>query len=175
MTMTLVQRIELSSNQASITFNNIPQDATDLLFLVSCRTNRAATNEQLGMTINGDTTYVSSREIFGQGSTATSSTNASAYPYATGANATTNTFGNSSIYIAGYRSTILQKPISIDSVTENNASEAIQVIQAARWAFTNAITTVVFAPRNGGTAIVTGSTISLYKITSGSDGIVTVS
>jgi hypothetical protein len=47
------------------------------------------------------------------------------------------------------------------------------MISAGLWSNTAAITSLTFLPESG-TQFEIGTTISLYKITSGSDGIVTV-
>jgi hypothetical protein len=85
---------------------------------------------------------------------------------------TANTFGNIQIYFPNYAGST-NKSYSVDSVTENNETVAYQTILAGLWSNTAAITTATFTAESGNFAI--GSTISLYKITKGSDGIVTTS
>jgi hypothetical protein len=61
----------------------------------------------------------------------------------------------------------------VDTVSENNATAAFQRIIAGLNNSTAAITSINFFPSSGN--FVAGSTISLYGITKGSDGIVTTS
>jgi hypothetical protein len=63
--------------------------------------------------------------------------------------------------------------MSIDAIRENNATDARQAIFAALWSDTAAITSITIVPSS--TNFDVGSTFSLYKITKGSDGIVTTS
>ena len=65
--------------------------------------------------------------------------------------------------------------MSVDAVGENNATQAFQIISAGLWANTAAITSIQLIPQSGGGTFVADSTVSLYGITKGSDGIVTTS
>jgi hypothetical protein len=64
--------------------------------------------------------------------------------------------------------------MSVDAVNENNATSAQQEIRAWLWSETSAITSLTISAI-GANQMVAGTTISLYKITKGSDGIVTTS
>ena len=77
------------------------------------------------------------------------------------------------MYIPNYTGST-NKSISVDSVTENNATNNLMNIQAGLWSNTAAITSILFTSDTAG-GFLAGSTISLYKITKGSDGIVTTS
>ena len=76
-----------------------------------------------------------------------------------------------------YRHAVAEKitceSVSVDSVQENNATEAYQTIVAGLWNDTSAITSMVIGNFGGGFA--EHSSASLYGITAGSDGIVAVS
>jgi len=173
--MRLIESKTLGTAQASVQFTNIPQDGTDLLILCSVRGASASTVDALLMSINGDNSQSngSSRWLQGTGSGVGSSTGSFAAGGITNADtSTSNTFGNASIYITNYTSTSA-KSISQDYVTENNATQAFQRITASLSSATAAITSLSFDL--AGPNLLAGTIISLYKITKGSDGIVTTS
>jgi hypothetical protein len=173
--MKLIESKTLGTAAAAIEFTSIPQDGTDLLLLISGRTARALTVDGVGIGFNGDTAggNYSGRRLFGDGSSPGSDTTYAGMPWYTGANATANTFGNAALYIPNYTGST-SKSFSIDGVSENNATQAYQGIGAGRWTGTDAITTVTINSEVISN-LQAGSTISLYKITKGSDGIVTTS
>ena len=174
--MTLIETKTLISDQASIEFINIPQDGTDLIVLFSIRDNRAVPANGFFLSLNGSTANSSGRYLFGSGSTRGSMTIATEQ-HVQSNSSTANTFGNGSFTLPNYTTTGIQKSFSIDSVTENNATEAYQGFFAGLWTGTNPITSLGFTMDStfGGNAFLTGSSMSLYKITKGTDGIVTVS
>jgi hypothetical protein len=174
--MKLIESKTLASAAASIEFTSIPQDGTDLVILASVRSDRAETTDDASLTFNGSSTNYSTRSLRGTGSGADSDnfagiTNRIGRLDFPAASYTSNTFGNFSIVIANY-SGATAKSVSVDLVTENNATESIQRINAALWNDTAAITSILFDPIGN---FVAGSIISLYKVTKGSDGIVTTS
>lgn len=169
MTMQLVQRVELTGTQTSITFNSIPQDATDLLVLVSAR-NATTTDDEMLIYPNGSSANLSHRLLRGSGSSAVSASVSRFYISQSGY--TANTFSSGSIYIPNYAGTTA-KSMSIESANENNATEAYMGIQATLWNSTAAITSLTLQVLGGTLAI--GTSATLYKITKGSDGTTTVS
>ena len=176
--MKLIESKTLGTAAASIEFTSIPQDGTDLVFLMSCRTSRSASGNPDGINIqfNTVTTGYTTRVLYGlgSGSPASESRSDSLMYYAFNpTDSTSNTFANTAIYIPNYAGAT-NKSYSMDAVTENNATLAGQTIGAAFWSNTAAITSALIKPSNG-VEFLTGSTISLYKITKGSDGIVTTS
>jgi hypothetical protein len=174
MTMELIETKTLETAAASIEFTSIPQDGTDLVLLTSARTNRAETGDLLGCNLNGVSTNQSSRIIEGSGSgVGSSSLTTLRVANATGANATSNTFGNSIAYFSNYSGNTA-KSISVDAVSENNATASGQFIVANLWNSTAAITSITVLSVNSAN-LQAGTTISLYKVTKGSDGIVTTS
>ena len=163
-----------SGGAASITFSAIPDTYTDLLVVVSGRTNRSSVVDAINFKPNNQTSNRSMRVLQGSGSSAVSFSNSEiSIEGPTGNNATSNTFGNVSFYIPSYRSSVA-KSISGDGVSENNATAAYQTIMAALWNSTDPITSIVLAPLTG-TLFLEHSTASLFGITAGSDGIVAVS
>jgi hypothetical protein len=173
MSMTLIETKTLTSAAASIEFTSIPQTFTDLVFLISARSSRSALGDSLLLQFNGSSSGFSGRYLDGTGSARGTGTQARFGATFPGATATANTFGNGSLYIPNYTGST-NKSYSVDGVTENNATTAFQIIYAGLWSNTAAITSVLFQPDTGPN-IVADSTISLYGILKGSDGIVTTS
>lgn len=161
MTMTLVETIEVGSGgAASITFSGIPSDADDLLILFSARS--TSTTQALYMGINNEAVDVTGRRLTGTGSGVSSATTGSGFfGYPSLSTDTSNTFGNLSIYIPNYTSAA-NKSISVDTVSENNATAANQGIFALTWASTDAITQIRLLTAGN---LAQYSTASLYKIT----------
>ena len=149
MTMELIQRIELGSAQASITFSSIPQTYTDLLFVFSTREGTTNTGSFIVGSFNGTNTGYSIRELVGAGSgsgasnTYTSGTTAQIMGYSQAGGSTASTFANTQLYIPNYTSSA-HKSYSADGVMENNATVSVQQILAGIWANTSPITSAVF-------------------------------
>lgn len=173
MTMTLIESKVLASTQASIEFSSIPQDGTDLVLLMSARN---VNNTAVRVSFNGVITNQSSKLLYGTGSSAAGGNEPSilyTYAGASLSSDTTNTFGNAQVYIPNYAITTIQKSVSLDGVSENNATSANQSISAGFWASTAAISSIQLTPATGNIEV--GSTFWLYKITKGSSGGVVVS
>jgi hypothetical protein len=166
--MKLIETKTLLSAAASIEFTSIPQDGTDLLLLISARNSGTSGSGRIEFNTGG--TYTR-RRLLGLGSTVLSDSPTSVDWQVSVSTDTANTFNNATIYIPNYTSANA-KSYSVDSVSENNATAAQHGILAGLWSETSAITTITLYV---GTEFVIGSTISLYKITKGSDGIVTTS
>eukprot|EP00919_Chromeraceae_sp_WS-2016_P048904 GHVR01115639.1.p1 GENE.GHVR01115639.1~~GHVR01115639.1.p1 ORF type:complete len:164 (+),score=3.01 GHVR01115639.1:150-641(+) len=161
MGMQLVETIEVpSGGAASIEFTGIPQDGVDLAILLSARSD--TTSQGVKVQPNGATTNLSSRILYGTGSSAGSSTDTVIAALTAQSTYTANTFGTSTIYFSNYTSSSA-KSISTDSVNENNATLAFQYMVAGLWNNTAAITSVQLVPTSGN--LVEHSTASLYKIT----------
>jgi hypothetical protein len=160
----LLERIELNASAASVTFANIPQTGyTDLKVSVSVRGSTAQVYDVMNMDFNGSTNF-NWRKLEGSGSTATSATgtNNNNIAVMTGANATANTFGSADIYIPNYSVSGLNKSVSVDSVSENNATTAYTDFYASLWTGTAAITSITFTPQTS--PFVANSTFSLYGL-----------
>jgi hypothetical protein len=182
MSMTLIETKTLGTAQAAIEFTSIPQTFTDLVVVTSLRSDYGFDGyDGIRLNFNNVTGNWSFRFLFGLGSgTPSSGTNGySLSPnFAWVGNATdnfsaTNTFGNSQIYIPNYAGATF-KSVSVDAVSEDNRTAAVQFIGAALWSSTAAITQLKLAP-GVGSNFMAGSTVSLYGILKGSDGIVTTS
>jgi hypothetical protein len=167
--MKLIESKTLGTAQSTIVFTSIPQDGTDLVALLSLRNSEGTNTATIAFNTGG--TY-SNRWLNGTGSSVNSGDAQIDYVANSGL-FTASTFGNSSIYIPNYTGSTA-KSFSSDGVSENNATAANQLIIAGLWSGTDAITSITFTSGGGGNFAI-GSTISLYKITKGSDGIVTTS
>lgn len=167
--MKLIETKTLAVAAASIEFTSIPQTFSDLVMMCSVRENGGDTHRAFIMTINGSN-VTSFRTVVGNGASAANNT--SYVAVTNSSTSTTNTFSNIVFYVPNYTSAIL-KSISVDYVTEANATTAFAGITAAISPATTAITSMGVS--GSGASWVAGSTVSLYGITSGSDGIVTVS
>jgi hypothetical protein len=163
----LLERIELNASAASITFNNIPQTGyTDLKVVASSRGSSSGPAEANRIHFNGDTTNTNytGKRLLGSGTAASSDQTTAITPgfFNDLAGATANTFANSEVYIPNYTGSN-SKSYSIDTVTENNGTEAYSALVAVRWSGTAAITSMTFTPESAGN-FVSGSTFSLYGL-----------
>lgn len=141
-TYKLISTVTVSSaTAASIEFTSIPATFDDLVLKLSARGSDSSFIVGLNVFFNSDTTggNYSNRRLYGSGSAAASDTGYSILISA--ATATANTFGNAEIYIPNYRASV-NKSVSIDAVTENNATGAYQVMTARLWSNTAAITSI---------------------------------
>lgn len=164
MTMTLVSTVTVGSGgAASIDFTSVPQTGTDLLVVLSGRS--TDTNRAVGLYFN-TSNQVTGRLLAGDGSTATSRSAATDVGQLPPSSATSSTFGNNSYYIPNYTSSTA-KSVSVDSVTETNATGAFQFIVAGSSSLTSAITALKLTAV---TSFAQYSTASLYTITKGSGG-----
>lgn len=179
MSMTLIQHTELGSAASSITFSSIPQTYTDLLLVVSPKLSYAATTASLGVFLNSAASDTSYRWLRGNGSTAASGSDSSRQDFYIGEapanSSTSNTFGNYQILIPNYTGS-QQKSMSSDGVGENNATTAYPYISAGLCSKTAAVTSVTVRGFEGTSGdLVQYSSATLYGITKGSAGGVTVS
>jgi hypothetical protein len=170
--MTLIETKTLGTAAASIEFTSIPQDGTDLVAVCSLRA--SDTGPWASIQLNGSTANFSRRALEGYGSSVASNSRTDGLntQVQNPSNYTSNTFSSGTIYIPNYTGSTA-KSFSVDTVAENNATDTVTVISAHLWNNTAAITSLAIVAQVG--QLVAGSTISLYKITKGTDGIVVVS
>jgi hypothetical protein len=185
--MKLIESKTLGTAQASIEFTSIPQDGTDLLLKMSLRHNTSSTFcSAMVYQFNSSTSGYSSRFLVGpnalspaSGTRTTLTSNSITGGglgdgFITPSNATSDTFASVEWYIPNYTSSAA-KSSSLDAVSESNGTSPVsREIIAALWTGTDPITSVIFTPRDS-FSFVAGCQVSLYKITKGSDGIVTTS
>jgi hypothetical protein len=169
--MQLIESKTLGTAAASIEFTSIPQTFTDLVMVFSLR----MTNDDViaNLLVNGATTSLSERFLFGSGSGVGSASGSQFNLYTAGSGRTANTFGSGQVYVPNYASTTTNKSISAEATEENNASTSFMKIGAGLYASNTAITSLGLQNPSGNFVI--GSTMSLYGILKGSDGIVTTS
>jgi len=173
--MQLIEHYEVpSGGVSSITFSAIAATFTDLVLVGSLRVDTGFVGADTNLAINGSSTGFSGRALFGTGTTTGSfAITTQILAQTTGASTgTANTFSNFTLYFPNYRSSVA-KSFSLDTVTENNGSEAYQIIQAGLWSGTDPITSLAISPLSG--SFLQYSSLSLYGILAGSDGVVSVS
>lgn len=154
-----------SGGASSIAFSSIPSTYTDLCLKVSARDTFSAVSVIAQLKFNSNSVGYSFKRLRGTGSAADSygesgATEMNLYNTSVGASATASTFSNYEIYIPNYAGST-NKSFSVDSVTENNATEAYAVLFAGLWANTAAITSMSFFPT---TLFAQYSTATLYGI-----------
>jgi len=153
-----------SGGAADITFSSIPATYTDLVLLLSIRTDRSGTaGDNLSLSYNGSTSSQSDVRLYADGSGAYSYTDTALYAgFATGGGATASTFGNTMVYIPNYAGSN-NKSSSSDGVAENNASGTAMNLGAELWSNTAAITSIKISSRYSAT-LQQYSTATLYGI-----------
>jgi hypothetical protein len=164
--MVAIQTVTVSATSAAnIEFTNIPQGYTDLVVKTSIRDARTGDIfSNLLIRFNGSSSNLSSRRLFGNGSGVSSSTAASSIvTVLNGPLSTSNTFSSGEFYIPNYTSAN-NKSVSTDIVTENNATESYQELNAGLWSDSSAITSITLLS-NYGVNLVQHSTATLYGVT----------
>lgn len=165
-TYQLIQTITVpSGGSATIQFSSIPQTYTDLVLLLSGRTTYSAIADDMALYFNGVTTNRTSRFLYGNGASATSTTN----PDNHGGTMTADTasvyaWGNAQIYIPNYTSTSVQKHYVSESVAETNGATSYQDMATGIWASTAAITSIEIPTAGGRGVYKQYSVASLYGI-----------
>ena len=174
-TYELISEQILTSDQSSVTFSNIPQDYDDLHLVWSARTTRSGQQRDESLIrVNGSaSTIYSARALYGQGSSAASSSTSGANHWRfinNNASASiSNTFSNVSLYIPNYSSNTVNKSASAESVYENNTTEAWIFAVAFLWESTNPITSIFIYPEIGPN-FSASSSFYLYGIKNADDG-----
>ncbi len=164
-TCKLIAKTTLGSSATNIEFTSIPGTYTDLLLLLSLRTDRALTTDAAIIQFNGVTTGYSWREVYGldTGAYSQSSTSNLRVGYTCVAEDTANTFASGEVYIPNYAGST-NKSISATGVQESNRSGVYMSALAGLWSNTAAISSLKLLPLVG-TNFVTGSSAFLYGIT----------
>ena len=140
-----------SGGAANIEFTSIPGTYTDLHLVISARA-ETTTSSAIGIYFNGSTGSNDYRRLSGDGSAASSdSATSQATIRSVGTNPssyTANTFGSYSMYIPNYAGSN-NKSVSVDAVTENNATDAAMTMVAGIRNNTAAITSITCIPNSG--------------------------
>jgi hypothetical protein len=177
--MKLIEHIEVGSGgAASIDFTSISGDYTDLMIELTARCDNANRQDIFAQFNGVGTSTYSMRRLYGTGSaTASDSVTNTSSGFRVGRSTSTadtaNTFTSNTIYIPNYSVGGIAKTASSDSVEENNATSALQLIFASSWSGTDAITSIYLANLTGN--FVQYSSATLFGVTAGSDGTTTVS
>ena len=148
---------------ATIDFTSIPSTYTDLCLKISARgsTTIALSGHFYGITLNNTSANRTQRFLQGDGSSASSGSSSSFTSYMDPSDYTSNTFANNEIYIPNYAGSA-NKSMSLDVVTENNATTSFTAFYAQLWSDSAAINRITLTA-NAGT-FVQYSTATLYGI-----------
>jgi hypothetical protein len=160
-TYEIIDKVVLTGTQASITFSSIPSTYTDLLIKTSARGSYVGVANSQSISLNGSTSNFSGRYLQGNGSSVSSGTSTQYVGDIDAAGATSNTFNNAEIYIPNYTSSNY-KSISVDSVTETNATTIYATLVTVLWSNTAAINSITLTDDAGN--YVSGSSFYLYGI-----------
>lgn len=177
---TVIQHQELSGNESSITFSNIPASYTDIVLYVSGRTTLNVYRDDMFFRLNGDSTtsYLYNFIRRFENGSLEQSNNTGTYNHGaifsiSGASSTGSSFSNVKLTISNYAGSTL-KSYMLESAMGNLSVNSDLYINAGLWNNTAAITSITLASLNS-TPFVTNSSATLYGITAGSSGGVTVS
>jgi hypothetical protein len=159
-----------TNSPSSISFNNIPQNFTDLQIAISLRvTNANDYYAPLFLGMGGVTSAYSDTILFGQNSSVTATRNSYGSPsgnvmigYAAGNNATANTFNNLTAYIPNYTSATFKQFISDNAQENNSASSYLINLSSCLIRSTSPVTSLTFSAN--GTGFAQHSTFTLYGI-----------
>jgi hypothetical protein len=149
---------------STMDFSSIPSTYTDLALKVSAR-GSLGSFPSLRLTVNGATTNYTSRRLYGDGSAAASDS-ASGVAYMVqqpipGLSETASTFGSTEFYLPNYAGST-NKPVSVDSVAENNATATFIMLNTGLWSQTTAISSLSVFLSSGN--FVQYSSATLYGI-----------
>ena len=164
-----IATVTATTSVANIEFTSIPGTYTDLLLKVSLRDTRtdSPVTDTL-LTFNNSSSDYSIRGIYSSSPTVGSfSSSGAAYFSGTYENTSqsgnNSVFSNSEYYIPNYASSN-NKSVSVDGVTEKNASTDVYMsLVAGLWANSSAITSVKLVPMYS-LSFVQYSTATLYGI-----------
>lgn len=169
-----IQTIELASNAAILDFDAIPQTYDDLELHVSIRLTVNDANFRIRFNRNSSGVY-NERILYGSGSSpssfARSNADAYNYIYSNKSSETANTFSSHKLLVSNYTSSTVAKSTSIDGVSENNATAAVQYLHAGLFNSTAPVTSLQVFYNLGSGEVAQGSSASLYGIKRGADGV----
>lgn len=159
-----------SGGSTVISFNSIPQNYTDLCLKISARTNYPnSTNhfDSLALTFNSSLSQYRQSLLYTFGGAVynykdSADTSSIFTVYLNSSSTTTNSFGNSEVYIPNYTSN-KNKVFSSESCTESNSGNPLTGLNMSLWQNTNAINSIQLTATVG-YSFVQYSTATLYGI-----------
>ena len=154
-----------SGGAANIEFTSIPGTYTDLALMCSLR--GSISNVTGKITFNSNGSDYSYRFLSGNGSSTENGSGSATssiqiYGLYNSSSYTASTFANALVHIPNYASSN-NKSVSIDTVSENNATGAYASLGAGLWSNSAAITSIKIDLNSAGT-FVQYSTATLYGI-----------
>ena len=160
-----IETVTLSGTASSINFTNIPQTYTDLLIKASLRSTRSDVVAGMLLNVNGSSSgFATDKMVYGTGSSEGSTFSGSNYiAYINADTATASTFGNLDIYIRNYTTSDSYKSISVDALTENNATAAYSTLWSPAWNSSSPITSIGIQSANSAN-LMQYSSATLYGI-----------
>ena len=160
-TFELIQSYTLGSASSSFDFTVIPNTFTDIVLVYSLRSDNG--DDYFALTLNGSSSSFSTRDVQGNGSSASSANRADNLLTFTQdpSSMTANTFSNGQIYFPNYAGST-NKSFSQDTVYENNATGAGMALRAGLWSNTAAINRVTISKASGN--FTANSTAYLYGV-----------
>lgn len=165
MSMKLIGTVTATSTVTSIVFSNIPQTGTDLLVLFQGRSSGTLLGGVTTATFQPNNADFSlSRLLQGNGASMSTSSAASLNGLNPDATTTANTFSNIKAYFPSYAGSAA-KTMSMEMVTENNATTAFTRVVGSGTGLTDAITSIKIQAQTGsGDNFIAGTSASLYMI-----------
>jgi hypothetical protein len=156
-----------SGGASSIDFASIPSTYTDLVLKVSARSARTGYPvDDIQLQFNGSTTSFTARTLrVLADNSVTSSSETNIGGFISDADQTASTFASTEFYIPNYTASAAYKSVSLESVSENNASaNTNKNMSAGLWSNNSAITSIKLILSVS--TFVQYSTASLYGIKS---------
>lgn len=175
-TYELISSSALTADTATIVISSIPATYDDLRIFLTARSviGNGAVQENVSVQFNASSANFTSRRFYGDGATLTSDApsgniNTSIIP---ASGATASVFGQLEMIVMQYANTTYNKSFLIDSIAETNGSTKYSTMYHGLWSQTSAITSITFTLPTG--VFATHSTVSVYGISKGSDGVTAV-
>ncbi len=159
----IIERVELTEDTATVTFDNISQNFEALQINVYARSDKAALDDDIAITINGDAVVANydRQRLYGSGAVVTSDRNLAIQDWlkCPAANEGVGEFGGGLFIFPSYAETDRHK----HCISFHGRQENIVVVQSNRWESLNAITRIDLALVTGPN-FVAGSVFELEGI-----------
>lgn len=166
-TYTIINSVTVGAGGvATVTFSSIPSTYTDLKLVYSARLTNTNIISVDYILLNGSSSGISNKFLYGYGSSAGSSIQANGVGVINESGSTANVFSNNEIYIPNYASSN-GKSISSNNSNENNGSGGGNYMFSVYSTNTSAITSITIQPEIASinpNTILQYSTFYLYGI-----------